>query len=148
MTSYVPKSSKITDLAEARWFEFAKVQKVSQKKSTHGKPKDVNMEKLLPTDGAFLLHYLRSAVQTRTWYETTKARINHVNPQGYSWKPLDEGFTAISMEDDIFSELLLIVCGCQSCNCECATAAQISSLSRICVVSASNFVKILIRRKF
>ena len=106
------------------------------------------MEKLLPTDGAFLLHYLRSAVQTRTWYETTKARINHVNPQGYSWKPLDEGFTAISMEDDIFSELLLIVCGCQSCNCECATAAQISSLSRICVVSASNFVKILIRRKF
>lgn len=74
------------------------------------------MEKLLPTDGAFLLHYLRSAVQTRTWYETTKARINHVNPQGYSWKPLDEGFTAIAMEDDIFSELLLIVCGCQSCS--------------------------------
>ena len=100
VTSYVPKSSKITDLAEARWFVFSKVQKFSQKKSTHGKPKVVNMDKLLPTDGAFLLHYLRSVVQTRTWYEATKARINHVNPREYGWKPLDEGFTAIAVEDD------------------------------------------------
>ena len=93
------------------------------------------MDKLLPTDGAFLLHYLRSVVQTRTWYEATKARINHVNPQEYGWKPLDEGFTAIAVENDIFPELLLIVCGCQSCNCVtrmCHCSSNIIPFSDLC----------------
>ena len=77
------------------------MQRVSQKKSKNGKPKE----------GAFLQHYLCSVVQARVWHETTKAHINHVDPQEYGWKHSDAGFIAIEMEDDI-SELLLTVRGC------------------------------------
>ena len=63
VTSYAPKSSNITGLAEARWYVFSKMQKASQKKSKDGKPKDVNMAKLPPAEGVFLQHYLHSVVQ-------------------------------------------------------------------------------------
>ena len=71
VTSHVPKSCKITDLAEGRWFVFSKMQKVSRKKSKNGKPKDIKMGKLLPTEGAFLQHYA-SCKYTRAWLETFK----------------------------------------------------------------------------
>ena len=72
VTSYVPKSSKITDVAEDGWYVLSKMQKASRKKSKNGKPKDVNMGKLLPTEGILLQHYLRSIVQVRIWYEVAK----------------------------------------------------------------------------
>ena len=53
------------------------------KKNKNGKPKDVNMVKLPPTEAAFLQHYLRSVVQARIWHEATKALINHIDPQEY-----------------------------------------------------------------
>ena len=117
VTSYVSKSSKITDFAEAGWYVFSKTQKASQKKSRNGKPKDVNMRQLPSTEGVLLQHYLRSAVQTSIWHEATKACISHVDPQEYDWKPSDKGFIAITTEDDMIPELLLTVCGCTSSNC-------------------------------
>ena len=93
------------------------MQKASLKKSKNGKPKDVNKGKVPPTEGTFLQHYLRSVVQVCIWHEATKASINHVDPQEYGWKPSDEGFIAIAMEDDIVSEILLTVCRCKSSNC-------------------------------
>ena len=63
VTSYVHKSSKITDLEEAGWYVFSKMQKASQKKGKNEKPKDVNMYKLTPTEGVFFQHYLRSVVE-------------------------------------------------------------------------------------
>ena len=93
------------------------MQKASKKKSKNGKPKDVNMSKLSPTKGAFLQHYLRSVVQAHISHEATKARINHVDPQDYGWKPSDEGFIATATEGDIVPELILTVCGCKSSNC-------------------------------
>ena len=116
VTSYVPKSSKITDFTEAGWYVFSKMQTL-QRKSKNGKPKDVNMGKLPPTEGVLLQHYLSSIVQARIWHEATKTCINHVDLQEYGWKPSDEGFIAIATEDDIVPELLLTVCVCKSSNC-------------------------------
>ena len=93
------------------------MQKASQKESKNGKLKDVNMGKLLPTEGGSLQHYLRSVEQARIRDEAMKARINHVHPQEYGWKPLHEGFITIATEDDIVPELLLTVCGYKSSNC-------------------------------
>ena len=53
------------------------------KENKNVKAKDVNMGKLPPTEGAFPQHYMRSVVQARIWYETTKASINQVDPQEY-----------------------------------------------------------------
>ena len=75
------------------------------------------MGKLPSTKEVFPQHYLRSVVQERIWHEAMKARINHVDPQEYGWKPSDEGFIAIETEGDIVPELLLAVCRCKSSNC-------------------------------
>ena len=116
VTSYVFKSSKITDFAEAGWYVFSKIQKASQRKSKNGKPKDINIGKLTPTEGVLLQDYLRLVVQARILHEATKARINHVDPQEYGWKPSDKGFIAIATED-IVPGLLLTVFGYNSSNC-------------------------------
>ena len=79
VTSYILKSSKITDFAQAGWYVFSKMQKVLQKKSKNEKPKDVNMGKLPPTKGVLLKHYLRSVVQARILHEAMKPRINDVD---------------------------------------------------------------------
>ena len=79
VTSYIPKSSKITDFAQAGWYVFSKMQKVLQKKSKNEKPKDINMGKLPTTKGVLLKHYLRSAVQARILHEAMKPRINDVD---------------------------------------------------------------------
>ena len=121
------------------------MQKVSQKKSKNGKPKDINIGKLPLTEGVFLQHYLRSVVQARILLEATKARINHVNPQEYG---SDEGFIAIATEGDIVPELLLTVFGCKLSKCAMRSCKNAASLARICVIAAMNFVKILIQRKF
>ena len=71
VTSYVQKSSKITDLEEAGWYVFSKMQKASQKKGKNEKPKDVNMNKVTPTEGVFFQHYLRSVVEACIWHEAT-----------------------------------------------------------------------------
>ena len=75
--------------------------------------------------------------------------MNHVDPQEYGWKPSDEDFTAIATEDDIVPKLPLTVCHASQATMQCnrASAARIVPLARICVVAATNFVKILIRRK-
>ena len=117
VTSYVPKSSKVTDFAEAWWYVFSKIKKALQKKSKNEKLKDVNMGKLPSTKEVFPQHYLRSLVQERIWHEAMKACINHVDPQEYGWKPSDEGFIAIETEDDIVPQLLLTICRCKSNNC-------------------------------
>ena len=86
-------------------------------KKKNGKLKDLNMDKLPPTEGVFFQHYLRSVVQERISHDRTKACINHVDPEEYGWKPSDEGFIAIATEDGIVPELLLAVCGWKSSNC-------------------------------
>ena len=98
VTSYVPKSSKITDFAEAGWYVFLKMEKASQKKKKSGKPKDVNMGKLPPTKGVLLQHYLHSVVQAHIWHEATKVRINHVDLQEYGWKPSDEALLRLQQK--------------------------------------------------
>ena len=62
-------SSKITYYAEAGWYVFSKMQKASQKKSKNGKPKDVNMGKLPPTEGLLLQQQLCQVVQAGMWHE-------------------------------------------------------------------------------
>ena len=62
-------SSKITYYAEAGWYVFSKMQKASQKKSKNGKPKDVNMGKLPPTEGLLLQQQLCQVVQASMWHE-------------------------------------------------------------------------------
>ena len=113
-------------------------------KKKNGKPKDLNMDKLPPTEGAFFQHYLRSVVQERISHDRTKARINHLDPEVYGWKPSDERFIAIATEDGIVPELLD---GSQAtAQRDRASASQMVSLARIFVVTATNFVKILIQR--
>ena len=89
VTSYVLKSSKITDFAEAGWYVFSYIQKGWQKKSKNVKPKDVNMGKLL----AF------NSVNTYLAWGS-KGRINLVDSKEYGWKPSDEGFIAIAIENN------------------------------------------------
>ena len=86
---------------------FSKMQKASQKKSKKGKLKDLNMGKLPPKEGVLLQHYLRSVVQARI-HEATNARMNHVDPQEYGWKPSDEGFIPITTEDNKVPKLLCV----------------------------------------
>ena len=65
------------------------MQKGWQKKSKNGKPKDVNMSKLL----AF------NSVNTYLAWGN-KGRINLVDSKEFGWKPSDEGFIAIATEDN------------------------------------------------
>ena len=52
-------------------------------------------------------------MEGRIWYEATKDRINHADPQEYGWKPSDEVFIVIATEDNIVLELLPTVRGCK-----------------------------------
>ena len=103
---FISKSSKIIIFAEARWYVFKNAEGLA-KKSKKGKLKDLNMGKLPPKEGVLLQHYLRSVVQARI-HEARNARMNHVDPQEYGWKPSDEGFIPITTEDNKVPKLLCV----------------------------------------
>ena len=124
--SYVPRSSKITDFAEAWWWlNFKNAEGLAKKVKIENR-KISTWARYLPQKGHF---FNVACVQARIWHEATKACINHADPQEYRWKPSDECFIAIATEDDIVPELLLTVCGCKSSNS--ATRSWKSSLNGI-----------------
>ena len=94
------------------------------------------MGKLHPTKGVLLKHYLRPVVQARILHEAMKPRINDVDLYRDCYKRRHSSRATT---------------GCVSSNCATRSyknAARMVSLARICVVAATNFVKILIRMKF
>ena len=99
VTSHVPKSCKITDLAEGRWLVFQKCRRFRERKVKMENRKISRWENFFPQKGHF--------------FNTT----HHVNTQEHGWKPSNEDLISIATEDDIVPELLLTVCGCKSSNC-------------------------------
>ena len=151
VTSYIPKSSKIIDFAEAGWDVFSKMQEVSQKKSKNGNLKDINIGKLSPhrRDSSTPLAFSNTSTclawrnegshqtyrSTRVWLETFRLRVyRDCNGRQHSY---------LATTDCVWG-WKLSSCATQSCK----NAARMILLARICVAAATNFVKMLIRRKF
>ena len=150
VTSYVQKSSKITDLEEAGWYVFSKMQKASQKKGKNEKPKDVNMYKLTPTEGLFFQHYLRSVVEACIWHEAMKPTSTMQIYKDMVGNLQMKALLRLQQKTTWFPsyDWLCVDASQATAQRDRADAARMVSLAWIYVVTATNFVKMLIQRKF
>ena len=112
---YLPKGCKIDNLEDARWHVFCN--KTRNKKKSAKKLSEANMMKLPPTTGSLFQHTLRAIVQYRVWYQANEAIISNVVPNEHGWVYEDDKYHAVSTEDSIAPESVVVSCNCKKNRC-------------------------------